>query len=396
MSLFNSCKWTNGFVRLVQIQCLAALTFALVLLCTREAHAGIADLFSFGGESGKLAKFEFRLKDSFDVTSIVWSPDGKFIAGAGTFSNRIHIWDVERRTVAKEIALGVAQPFFHNLAWSPDGRYFATGDSVAVAGKSHAFLRLIDTTTWQDVRHLGDGSGRMIAFSSDSKQVAVLGRNLTVYSTEDGHVIKVSKLQDGWGRAHIINAITYLPGTYTLLIGGEQPEHIAGKPWNALGLVWFLGPTEDVPTRSIKAYTISDKSQPTPVVSLTISPDGNDVATGARTGSGAPPYVTESVHVFRISDNALLGAPLDGVVAHDGIPFGAQTGLTYTPDGNYIVAGHEQSDGAIHLIETKTFKVVDIVHTGNFVYDVAVDPKNNRFAAGTGKQIVVWSLPIQH
>jgi len=53
------------------------------------------------------------------------------------------------------------------------------------------------------------------------------------------------------------------------------------------------------------------------------------------------------VHIFDASTGKLLAAPLDGVE-----PFGAQTGLAYTPDGRFLIVGHEKSiTKAVHLIE---------------------------------------------
>src|SRR6266851_9491332 len=111
------------------------------------AHAGeIKDALGFGGDSGKIAKYAFKLRDSIYVTSLAWSPDGRYIATASTQSNLIHVWDVERRSISKEIKLNGSQTYFHGLSWSPDGKYLATCDDAIVQGKPRPFLRLIDAT----------------------------------------------------------------------------------------------------------------------------------------------------------------------------------------------------------------------------------------------------------
>src|SRR5438128_1660155 len=46
--------------------------------------------------TGKIAKLAFTLKEDFVPTSIVWSPDGRFIASSGTHTRSIHIWDVSQ------------------------------------------------------------------------------------------------------------------------------------------------------------------------------------------------------------------------------------------------------------------------------------------------------------
>lgn len=124
--------------------------------------------------------------------------------------------------------------------------------------------------------------------------------------------------------------------------------------------------------------------------SLAVSPDGKRLATGTHTGTGSGEYrTTVSVHIFDASTGKLLAAPLDGVE-----PFGAQTGLVYTPDGRFLIVGHEESiTKAVHLIDAKSLQVVDVVHAGSTVYDIAVHPKSTLFAVGAGGQMLVWSLP---
>ncbi len=96
-------------------------------------------------------------------------------------------------------------------------------------------------------------------------------------------------------------------------------------------------------------------------MSAVLSPDGKQVATGTRTGSGISSTVTitESVHILNLADGRLLGAPLDGQ------PFGMVFGLGDTADGRYLIAGHEERrTRAIHIIDAKTLEVVDTVHVG--------------------------------
>jgi hypothetical protein len=68
--------------------------------------------------------------------------------------------------------------------------------------------------------------------------------------------------------------------------------------------------------------------------------------------------------------------------------FGPTPGLAYTPDGRFLIAGHEEDiTKAIHLIDAESLAVVDVVHAGNYVYDVAAHPRSTEFAAGAGKQV---------
>jgi DNA-binding beta-propeller fold protein YncE len=376
-----------------------------LLLCTflaiiaSQAQAG-SILGLLGSHSGKLAKYEFTLNDSFPVTSVAWSPDGRYIASSSSQDNRIHIWDVQRRTVAKEFRVRTPAPYFHDLGWSPNGSYLAVCDG------SNGILHVYDAHTWNVAHDIGPeniGTCRQVAFSSDSMEIAVLGIDgLMVHATNDWRLLKTSDLRSGWARGNHFFAVAYLPGTHTLLLGGgnyrEHPEHISGRALEMTGDVWIFGADETVPGRYVSTYHMPGNYGPGlsggagDVISLAVSPDGQQMATGAHTGVGSPgAEATESVHILRIPDGALLAAPLDGM------KFGEQDGLAYTSEGHYLVVGHSDEDTrAVHVIDTRTLHVVDLVRGSTYIYDVTANPVKPQFAAGTGIHIMVWSLPGGH
>jgi len=367
-----------------------SLASCAMLLMSSMAYAGLGSLLGLGGDSGQLAKLEFRLRDNFPVTSVAWSPDGRYIATASTQRNLIHIWDAQQRQLIHEITLAASQTFFHGLSWSPDGRYL-----TSCGGESS--LRIYDSRNWTLARQIGGFREGICAqnavFSSDGSQLAVLGSKLRFYDTQDWHLVKTLDLGNTWGRGYLINAIAYIPGTHTLLIGGgrfQSTNTPAGYQDRNTGYVWFLEPDDAVPGRSLQVYgpeTVNGGSGA--AISLAMSPDGTQLATGARTGDGyAPEQARESVHIFSLPKGELLGMPLDG------LEFGRQHGLIYTADGRYLVVGHADAQTkAIHVIDAKTSKVVDQVHGIDAVYDLTADPTGRYFAAGTGNQVLVWSLP---
>ncbi|MDB6107028.1 MAG: aladin [Gammaproteobacteria bacterium] len=381
----------------IQAQVGGWLLCTFLVIVAGKAQAG-SILGVLGFHSGKLAKYEFTLNDSFPVTSVAWSPDGRYIASSSSQDNRIHIWDVQRRTIAKELRLRTAASEFHDLDWSPDGGYFAACDG------SDGILHVYDTHTWviaRDLRPENTGCLRAV-FSGDSNQIAILGARLAVFSTSDWRLLKTLDLRDGWALANPIHMIAYLPGTYTLLIGGADlrghHKHIPGQAREMTGVVWILGQDETVPGQHIASYHISGNDGPGQsggageVTTLAVSPDGQYVATGAHTGGGIPgAEITESVHILRISDGALLAAPLDGM------KFGPQAGLAYSSGGRYLIVGHSDEDTkAVHVIDTQTLQVVDLVRGSTYIYDVTANPVKPQFAAGTGIHIMVWSLPGGH
>jgi WD40 repeat protein len=364
----------------------AGLLCAGLVLSAQPIRAGtVADPLGFGGDSGKLAKFEFRLRDSIPVTSVAWSPDGRFIATASTQSNLVHIWDVRQRSIVKELRVATAGSAFHSLAWSPDGTL------LVACGNSG--LRVFAAGSWSviEIDPSVSAGGLRATFSTDGQQLALLTRPryLRVFSVPGWQVLKTVELRSDWGKGDAFEALAFLPGTHTLLLGGADYQRDTNL---TAGVIWFFGENEIVPYRKVQAYRASDgKGRPVgTVISLVASPDGTRLATGTQTGAGSPGFVvTDSVHVIDTASGAIIGAPMDGDSS-----FGEEKALAYTPDGRFIIAGHEDDlTKAIHLIDAKSLRVADVVHGAGFVYDIAVSPASTQFAAGTNSQVLVWSMP---
>ena len=209
--------------------CVPIATLLLVGLNPPVSAGVLRDLralaFGIHGSSGKLAKYEFTLPEKSFVTSLAWSPNGRYIAETGTETSAIHIWDVNRRVVARRIAPPVAgpDPYVHVLSWSVDGRYLAGCDRWVVIYASN---------TWKPVHtfQTNPGGCQTAVFSSDNQQIAVLSNSvLTTYAMGTWKPLKSVDLWHGWARGHVFMAIAYVPGTHTLALGGYDFEGVTGK-----------------------------------------------------------------------------------------------------------------------------------------------------------------------
>jgi WD40 repeat protein/beta-lactamase regulating signal transducer with metallopeptidase domain len=109
------------------------------------------------------------------VWNAAFSPDGKVLALAGG-GGSINIFDVEKRTEIKAIPQPVG---IRAIAFSPDGKYLATGPSVA----QDTVVRLWDTKTWTEYAALEGHSNLVfnIRFSPDSKFVASAGADSRIF-----------------------------------------------------------------------------------------------------------------------------------------------------------------------------------------------------------------------
>jgi WD40 repeat protein len=361
----------------------------LVVVLAALSYFGVLNvLFRGGAGSGKIAKYQLTLHDDIFVTSVAWSPDGKFIAASSTQSNELHLWDVEKRQLAAAVHRTIGGAEYGELSWSPDARSLVVcdlrGEIRIYASPSLALVHAIAPLA-------GNGCERT-AFSSDGSRLAVLGiisRSLATYSTSDWRLIKSYDLEKDWGRRNTIRSIAYVPSTHNLAAAGGAFEHRGDS--NAMnGLVWIFEPEDEIPSREIPVYQYDPKLGPPAAVSaLAMAPNGENFATGTTTGVGPPDrLVTAAVRVLSLRGGGILGRPLDGTT------YGGPGGLQFSFDGKYLITGHDDARSKLlHVIDAITFRTIDAVPSGGIVYDVTASPHADQFAAGVDKSIIIWSLP---
>jgi len=388
----------------------APLLAALLMLVVAPARAGLlGELLHPHGDSGsgKVVQLAFRLDDgSFVPTTVVWSPDGRFIATSGTQTTTIHIWDVAQRKLVKVLELPhMPAAFFHNMAWSPDGRYLATCNSFATS------LRIYATGDWSVVKDIGwegaIGCGKP-AFSSDGHELTVWGGDLTTFATSDWHVIrqlkavqvdgnKVVAVPHPWNQYLLLHDMAYVPGTHTLVLGGGEfakgtgmcghtPAPYSRSPF--AGLVYVLKPGDAALPAPFVVYC---RPHGTDVSLLAVNPDGKTLATVTGGDESSPGvYVPgNNTRILRLADGKNVTPTLTW--QSNNLP----GGLAYTPDGRFLVigeAGLYHTDHPVYIIDARTMQLLDTVQAPPDVLDIAVAPDSTGFAVATGTGVTVWTF----
>jgi WD40 repeat protein/serine/threonine protein kinase len=121
------------------------------------------------------------------VTTLAYSPDGRFLA-SGSADRRVIVHDTTGRVI---FANEDHSCWVHGVAYSPDGRYFSTATGISpevptpsrlVSVSGDGTLNLFDTTTYEKVRDINAHGADVwsIAFSPDGARLASASIDRTI------------------------------------------------------------------------------------------------------------------------------------------------------------------------------------------------------------------------
>ena len=243
------------------------------------------------------------------VISVDGSPDGKRII-TGAYDGNLRIWDA---TPGKEL---MTIPAHGGIVWevvySPDGKRLASAsvDGTVKVWDASSGALLLSISGGEDV---ADGL-ISVAFSPDGELLAAgnLAGKITIWDSQSGEI--VTSLN-----AHKNMAVD--------LAFSPDGKRLASASWDGTAKIWNL--------TNQKVLTINVHPSATTMTSITFSPDGKTVFTGADekfvrqwdsvTGQEVRTYSSDGIEIY---------------------------GIAINPDGNLLAASHQ--DGNIQLWDVKT------------------------------------------
>jgi WD40 repeat protein len=169
------------------------------------------------------------------------------------------VWEQEQKALSIESAA---------LAYSPDGRWLASG-GVYEAGLGE--LRLLDAETGREVRKFEkDTAGVLgVAFSPDSRWLASARDDgmVRIWDTKD----RASETRELSGNAGGVERLVFLPDGRLASAGGQWASH--GRPGFGEVKIWDLATGRVL--HDLRGHTVV-------VPALASSPDGRRLATGSE------------------------------------------------------------------------------------------------------------------
>jgi WD40 repeat protein/tRNA A-37 threonylcarbamoyl transferase component Bud32 len=292
------------------------------------------------------------------VTHVVFSPDGKRLAGVGG-DQTVRLWDVD---TGQEIRILRGHTgHVYSVCFSPDGKRLAS------AGADQT-VRLWDASTGQAVRTVQVPTGPVTAlvFSPDGKRLASAGADQTVrlWDASTGQAVRALK-----GRAGDVRCLCF-SADGTRLASAPGGPHLADNAGEVK--VWATETGQEVRTLTQPGGFAG---------SVAFSPDGKRLAITSHHVRDVQLWDTETWHAVR---TLFIGNPTHIY------------SVCFSPDGQRLasVAG----DQLVRLWDSKTGREISAFrgHT-HHVLNVCFSPNGKRLAtASADKTVRLWDADMEH
>jgi hypothetical protein len=234
------------------------------------------------------------------VEALAFSPDGRYLA-SGSFQE-VNLWDVQTGTLRHKLG-----GFAHNvvaLAFSPDGKLLATGGG---APTEDGEVKVFEVGTWKQVTNIKGGHSDTVygvCFSPDAKKIASCGADkfVKVFEIPSGKFVKAFEghthqvLDVGWASDGKLLASGGADNTVKVwdYEKGEQIRTINAHTKQVTRLV-FIGKTPTFATCSgdaqVKFWNVQNGGNVRNfggntdfVYAVSVTPDGSVVAAGGEEG----------------------------------------------------------------------------------------------------------------
>jgi WD40 repeat protein len=355
-------------------------------MCLGISCAGSGQAQSLDQAEGRRRQVELfpQRGHSFSVSSLAYSPDGRFVV-SGSADSSVKIWDLEQGR--EMFTLPEHEGPVRSVAYSPDGKR-------VVSGSADYTIRLWDAGTGEELKTLTGHSNvvNSVAYSPDGRSFVSgsTDRTVKVWDAESGRALRTF-----FGHSRWVNDVCYSPDGRTIASASADSTV---KLWNA--------------ENGDLLRTLSGHAGE--ALTVRFSPNGQLVASGsadstviiwdALTGrelrtlaghEGAARTLAFSPNGRHIASASSVDSTIRIWDAETGLQVrsfgivGVET-LSYSPNGRQLASG--SLDHAVRLWEAETGReVLTLPGRSSWVRAVAYSPDGRRLALGsTDRTVHIW------
>jgi WD40 repeat protein len=289
---------------------------------------------------------------------LLFSADGQHLVTFAPHTQTIRTWNPTTGQLVREIAL--ATDYFQDIAWSPDGKWLATLETIqATAERPDAqFLRLRDATTGKVVRSVPHPdqdkslSSHTLAFLPGGKEVAATTlKGVAIWEVATGTELIHQRLPTG---------------PYSVLgVSPDGKRIVRPDPYSNKFLLWDWASPDDV--RLVYHHSTERFAK------AIFSPDGKTLA--------LPSYLSGPIALLDVTTGKLL--------REFRLPERRRyESLAFTPDGTRLLAADNggtnlfgpQQQGGIVVWDVATGRVLDRWKAPGAIGALALSPDGKRVA----------------